>query len=219
VADVLRTYGGVPAEQRRVRRRAALLDAALDVVAEGGVAGVTVRGVCVRARLNDRYFYESFADRDELLLALVDDLYTQATAMVVDAVSGTPRHARVRVRAAITAGLGFLVEDPRRGRMLLESQATDALQRRRHDAVRLLATVMTNQSQELFGDLAPPRLDAELGAITLVSGMFELLGAWLRGELEVSREHLTDFLVAMLLSSSNLAAALDREVRGDLRGG
>jgi hypothetical protein len=115
--------------------------------------------------------------------------------------------------------VAFLDEDPRRGRLLLESQATEALQRRRHDAVRLLATIVTNQAQELLGDAAPSRVDTELGAITLVSGALELLAAWLRGELEVTREHLTDFLVAMILTASDLSAALDREVRGAQRAG
>jgi AcrR family transcriptional regulator len=213
VTEAARTYAGVSAEQRRSRRRAALLAAALDTVATDGVAGVSVRGVCGRARLNDRYFYESFADRDQLLLALVDDLFGQAIGVIVDALDGLPRDAQVRVRAGITAAVGFLVDDPRRGRMLLESQATEALQRRRHEAVRLVAGIVTNQAQELLGELAPSRLDTELAAITLVSGSLELLAAWLRGELDVTREHLTDFLIAMLLTASDLSTVLDREVR------
>jgi AcrR family transcriptional regulator len=219
VADPVRPYGGVPAEQRRARRRAALLDAALDVLATDGAAGVTVRGVCGQARLNDRYFYESFADRDGLLLALTDDLFNRAAAMIVEVLEAQPADARARARAVISAAVAFLDEDPRRGRLLLESQATEALQRRRHDAVRLLATIVTNQAQELLGDAAPSRVDTELGAITLVSGALELLAAWLRGELEVTREHLTDFLVAMILTASDLSAALDREVRGAQRAG
>ena len=214
MADPVRPYGGVSAEQRRARRRAALLEAALDVLAAEGAAGVTVRGICGRARLNDRYFYESFADRDEMLLALVDELFTNGAAMVVEVLETQPADARARARAVISAVVAFLDEDPRRGRLLLESQATEALQRRRHDAVRLLATIMTSQAQELLGDAAPSRVDTELGAITLVSGALELLAAWLRGELEVTREHLTDFLVAMILTASDLSAALDREVRG-----
>jgi AcrR family transcriptional regulator len=196
-----------------------LLDAALDVLATEGAAGVTVRGVCGQARLNDRYFYESFADRDGLLLALTDDLFNRAAAMIVEVLEAQPADARARARAVISAAVAFLDEDPRRGRLLLESQATEALQRRRHDAVRLLATIVTNQAQELLGDAAPSRVDTELGAITLVSGALELLAAWLRGELEVTREHLTDFLVAMILTASDLSAALDREVRGAQRAG
>lgn len=190
-----------------------LLAAALDVLAAEGVAGLTVRAVCARARLNDRYFTENFADRDELLLTLVDELFTRVAEVIVAALAEQPVDARARVRAGISAAIGFVDEDPRRGRLLLASQATEPLQRRRHDAVRLLASIVTHQAQELLGDLAPSRVDTELGAITLVGGALELVAAWLRGELAVSREHLTDFLVAMILTSSDLARVLDREVR------
>ncbi|HEY2204293.1 MAG TPA: TetR family transcriptional regulator [Pseudonocardia sp.] len=213
MTDAVRPYGGVPAGQRRARRRAALLEAALDLLAEDGPAGVTVRAVCGRARLNDRYFAESFPDRDALLLALLDELLTGATAEIVTALDGQPVDARSRVRAGITAAVAYLDADPRRGRLLLASQATEALQRRRHDTVRLLAALMADQARELLGERAPSRPDTELASITLVGGALELLAAWLRGELAVTREHLTDFLIAMILTSSDLAAVLDREVR------
>ena len=45
-----------------------LLDAAMDLIAESGAGGVTKKAVCARARLNDRYFYEHFTDRDALVM-------------------------------------------------------------------------------------------------------------------------------------------------------
>ena len=63
MASATRTYGGVTAGQRRATRRAALIEAALDLFAEEGARAVSKRAVCARARLNDRYFYEHFTDR------------------------------------------------------------------------------------------------------------------------------------------------------------
>ena len=69
---------------KRGRTRQALMDAALDLVATDGVAAVTVRGVCAQARLNDRYFYESFrGDIDEVRFSFVErytEDFTLATA-------------------------------------------------------------------------------------------------------------------------------------------
>ncbi|HET6290833.1 MAG TPA: TetR family transcriptional regulator, partial [Amycolatopsis sp.] len=62
-----RRYSGKTADERRAERRLALLGAALDIWQEQGWAAVTMRGVCARANLTDRYFYESFANRDVLL--------------------------------------------------------------------------------------------------------------------------------------------------------
>ena len=80
-----RTYGGATSAERRTRRHAALLDAALDLVAQSGVGGLTVRGVCGCARLNDRYFYESFRSTEDLLLALFDrEVGLASAALIVD---------------------------------------------------------------------------------------------------------------------------------------
>ncbi len=62
-------HRGQTADQRREQRRRQLMEAALDTVAESGVGDLRVRAISARARLNDRYFYESFADCHELLLA------------------------------------------------------------------------------------------------------------------------------------------------------
>jgi hypothetical protein len=41
-------------------------------------------------------------------------------------------------------------------------------------------------------------------ALTLVHGTLELFASWLRGELDVTREHLTDFLVALVRTTGDL---------------
>lgn len=210
MATTTRTYGGVTAEQRRSRRRAALLDAALDVLAADGTEAVTVRGVCARARLNDRYFYESFADRDELLVEVLDDVAAEGVQSVLRSIEGLPEDTDVLVRAAVEAAVGFLVADSRRGRVLVQSQSTELMRQRRQNVVRLLAGIMVERSRDLLGDLAPSELDSELAALTLVSGALELTASWLRGEVDVSREHFTDFLVAMVLTTTDISKALKR---------
>lgn len=111
-----RTYGGATSGERRARRRAALLDAALDLVAGSGVKGLTVRGVCAEARLNDRYFYESFRSTDELVLAMLDEQMLAGSATIIEAIakSSTSKDPVVRTRAAVGSGLRFLTADPRR---------------------------------------------------------------------------------------------------------
>src|SRR5512139_974724 len=78
VGESTRTYGGRSAEERRSERRHRLVDAALAIWGEQGWAAVTMRQVCARAGLIDRYFYESFPDRDALLVAVWDQLRDEA---------------------------------------------------------------------------------------------------------------------------------------------
>jgi AcrR family transcriptional regulator len=204
-----RTYGGETGDARRERRRAALMDAALDVVADGGWDRVTVRAVCTAARLNDRYFYENFTDRDALLLATRDHIATGALGALEDAIAHT--HPDKRIRAVVDAVIDFFTADPRRGRLMFESHP--ALHGRRSEMLRMLSRIVADQATVILGDRAAPAKDRELGALTLVSGTMEVFAAWLRGEVDVTREHLADFLVAMINTTGDLATALAHERR------
>lgn len=200
----MRTYGGATPEERKVRRRAALHEAALDLLAEGGWERVTVRGVCSRARLNDRYFYESFRDPEALLLAVREQVTADAFTTITEAIKNTEPDPDVRIRAIVVAVIDFFTTDPRRGHLLLQSQATEELRRARQATVRVMAQIVVEQGVVMLGDHAPPERDRELAALTLVHGTLELFASWLRGDLDVTREHLTDFLVAMVRTTGEL---------------
>ncbi|MFI5777870.1 TetR/AcrR family transcriptional regulator [Nocardia sp. NPDC051570] len=197
---VTRSYGGLPAAERSAKRRAALVEAALDLFAEGGANAVTKRSVCARARLNDRYFYEHFADRDAMLEAIARDMTEEGLAAVVSATFAAAPDVPAQVHAAADAAIAFVTADPRRGRMLLAPTTTEVLQRARLDSITAIAAAMAGMTAELLGDSAPTRLDLEMMAFAAVSGVMELVAAWLRGEFATGREHLVDVVAAMLLS-------------------
>jgi AcrR family transcriptional regulator len=81
-----RSWAGTTLEDRRAERRERFMAAGLDLLGSQGAAAVTVRSVCRHAQLTDRYFYENFADRAALLLAVYDAVAAQAAAALVDAV-------------------------------------------------------------------------------------------------------------------------------------
>ncbi|MGM7647747.1 TetR family transcriptional regulator [Nocardia sp. JW2] len=194
-----RAYGGVTAEERRARRRAALLDAALDLLAADGAAAVTKRAVCARAKLNDRYFYEQFADRDAVLTTLVEELTAEGIAAVVAATHAAEPDIRSQVHAAADAALGFLLDDPRRHALLLNAHSTEALQRARLATQHAIARAMAAVSRELHPSPMSTPLDTDMAAYTVVSGTLELVAAWLRGEFDTTRAHLTDLIARQLL--------------------
>ncbi len=206
-----RTYAGETGDERRERRRAAFMEAALDLVAGSDLVGgwdrVTVRAACAAARLNDRYFYESFADRDALLLATRDHVAAGALRALRAAIEGTKPDERIR--AVVVAVIDFFSVDPRRGRLMFDPHP--ALLGRRREMLATLSRIVADQSTEILGDRAAAAADRELGALTLVSGTMEVFAGWLRGEVDVTRAHLADFLVAMVNTTGDLAAALARE--------
>ncbi|MES9538602.1 MULTISPECIES: TetR/AcrR family transcriptional regulator [unclassified Actinomadura] len=209
-----RPYGGVPAEQRRSRRRAALMAAGLELLGTQGWAATTVRKVCAEAGLNDRYFYESFPDREALLLAIVDDQVAQGTDVILSAARGAPRHPQARTRAVVTAIFDFLTGDPRRAHILTHAfPSSPLLQGRRIEIFRSMAAIFTAQTHETLDQVLLRDIDVELTGLTLTAGLWELFSTWFRGELDVDRDHLIDYTVALMMSTIELAAPLHHRLR------
>jgi AcrR family transcriptional regulator len=201
-----RNYGGISAEQRRAQRRASLLDAALDLISEAGPDAATKKAVCARARLNDRYFYEHFGDRDALLETLAQDQTANGLQVVVAAVlEADPNDLSQVVHAAADTAIAFLDADPRRKSLLLASREIEAVGRARRATQHTIASAMTAVVTELLGEAAGAPLDLNMTAYTVVSGALELVAAWLRDEFNVSREQLVEVVAATLLASLNLA--------------
>ncbi|MGV9408687.1 TetR family transcriptional regulator [Nocardia sp. NPDC003693] len=202
VSTPTRSYGGVAADERRAQRRTALLDAALDLLAEEGAAGVTKRAVCARAHLNDRYFYELFADRDALLAALAEDLTAQGIDSVVAATRSAAPDLHQQVRAAADAALSFLAADPRRNALLLNANTAEVLQSARLTTQHAIAGAMAAVTREIHPTSQRAARDVDMIAYTLVSGNLELVAAWMRGEFEADRDHLTELITGLLLAGT-----------------
>ncbi len=217
MASATRGYGGITAEERRATRRAALIEAALDLFAEDGARAVSKRAVCARARLNDRYFYEHFTDSDALLEAIVRDLTAMGLEAVGAATSEAPADIRAQVHATANAALEFLTADPRRGKLLLGSGTSDALLRARLDSTRAIAAAMSAGIRELLGDTAASKLDTDLAAFALVSGAIEAIAGWLRGEFDTSREHVAELVAGLLLATADISTALPGSVSQSAR--
>lgn len=196
-----RNYGGVSAEERSARRQTLLLDAGLELLGTDGWSGTTMTAVCQRAKLTERYFYESFADLEALLIAVFDRIAAEAAEVILAAVEDSPRDAPERTRAAIGAFVELLTDDPRKARVaFVEAMGSEALMQRRYETIASFAGLLSDQARDFYG--TGPRSDrlVTLTSYILVGGLAEALIAWLGGELESSREQLisdcTDLFVA-----------------------
>lgn len=183
-----RSWAGVSAEDRRAERRVLLLDAAFDLLGTEGSAATTVRAVCAAAQLNPRYFYESFADLDELLVAVYDRLGEELAVTVAKAVASAPPDGQVR--AVVDRTVRFVDEDRRRGRVLYhEALGNETLNRRRVESSFALADLIAGGAKE-----------RRVAASFVVGGFSEVLMAWLDGRIKVSRKQLIDQTTDLFLS-------------------
>jgi AcrR family transcriptional regulator len=198
---VSRAYRGVPADERRTQRRQSLIETALDCMHTDGIAGVSVRSVCARSRLTARYFYESFDDLDQLLVAAVDAVSDEVAEVALAALAAAPPDLTRQVRAAIDAGYGVVATDPRKASALLVAASGHGpLRERRHKIVTEYADLIIDGLPMLNGLGLPGRRTARAMALFLMSGAAEVIEAVLAGRLRMSRTQLVDQLTSMWLA-------------------
>lgn len=197
-----RAYRGVPADERREVRRAALIATVLDCLHDDGLGGVSVRSVCARARLTPRYFYESFDDLDQALVAAVDAVVDEVAGQSLAAVSAAGEDTAAQVRAAIDAGYGVVVTDPRKANALLVAAAGHGpLRERRHRVVTDYADLVIDSLPALNALGLSERRRARATALFLMGGTAEVIEAALSGRVRMSRARLVDHLTTMWLGA------------------
>jgi AcrR family transcriptional regulator len=204
-------YRGVSAEDRRAERRRRLMDAAYELMGDEGWSATTVRGVCARAKLTPRFFYESFADLDALAVAVFDEIVEAATARFFAALAEAPADPQSRMRAGLDALIGELTDDPRRARItFVEALGCEPLVRRRLEILDAFAQIAAHEARAAYNP--PPEADAfvDLAATMLAGGMAELLIVWTDGRLTQTREQLVEDCIAMFSATAEAAAKVAR---------
>lgn len=186
-----RRWSGVPLQDRQALRRAELIAAGVTLL--GGAAGpaLTVRAVCREASLTERYFYESFTDRDEFVRAVYDDVC--GTAMKALLSSQTPRDA-------VESFVALMVDDPGRGRVLLLAPEREPV------LTKSGAEWMPNfiaLLQHKLTEITDPALQAMV-ATGLIGALTALFTAYLNGRLAATREQFVDYCTDILLSRATV---------------
>ncbi|MEU3011687.1 TetR/AcrR family transcriptional regulator [Nocardia asteroides] len=191
-------YRGQTLDDRVEDRRNQLLDATLTVISEGGAAAVTVRAVTRVANLSPRYFYESFADRSQLLTAAADRAFRNMQLAVDDAMAEADNDPLEQTRAAIGAVCTSLDDDPRLGRFLREAQAEPDLRARLEtDIPAFIGITSSNLADETWYKSADPKLVA-LDICALSGAMIHLLSSWTENRLDIPRAQFIDYCTGIV---------------------
>ncbi|MFI9509017.1 TetR/AcrR family transcriptional regulator [Nocardia sp. NPDC052566] len=189
-SDAVRSYGGVSAEDRRAERRTRLLTVGRRLWGETGLSAVTVRGVCKAAGLTDRYFYEHFANRDELLVAIVDELSDQLLAAMVQAGLNAEGAAADKLRAGLHAFLELAAGDPHVHRIVASDPAgVPELVHRRREILGRIADLVVQYAPDALGAQPDPD-QLRRAALFITGGVNQLIEGWLDGTVELTVDEL-----------------------------
>lgn len=174
-------------------QRQRLLAAAAEVTAERGAGSVTVAHIVARSGVSRRTFYELFCDREDCLLAALDQAFARASAVVLPAYERSGRW-RERIRAALGALLEFFDEEPALARLcVVESLGAGplALERRTRVVRALIGAIDGGRSEARAGKAPVPPLTAE----GVVGAVFAVLHARM---LEAERRALSPLAPALM---------------------
>jgi AcrR family transcriptional regulator len=157
-----------------VVRRRQLLDAALDVLAEGGFDAVTVEAVAQRAGVTRPVVYDLFGDLQGLMLALIDREEMTALAPLMAIVGGEPGEVDPEqfLVDAILAFLRAVKANPRTWRFVLMPPrgSSGELRERIQRSRRLVAERVTALLEwGIARRGGPPGLDHPLAARLIVA--------------------------------------------------
>ena len=180
-------WSGVPLPDRQALRRDELIAAGVTLLGSAGGPALTVRAVCRDAGLTERYFYESFHDRDEFVRAVYDDVCARAMAALRSA--ATPREAGEQFVA-------LMVDDPVRGRVLLLAPKVEAVLI--HSGAEWMPSFIELLQSKLTA--ISDRVHQKMTATGLIGALTALFTAYLDGSLAASREQFIDYCVELLMS-------------------
>ena len=180
-------YRRTPARLEHAEQvRESIVDAAADVLRTHGVDGLTVRRVVARAESSTGAYYHHFADKEDLLAALVDRLADRIAAKVDAAAAGGAAPAptpdvRTRLELMVRTGITAALEERALSQVLFASDYGERVRERiRHRFVdRTLAFFV----REPVG--VAQTVDPKLVAVLWQGSILMLVEQLVSGELDV----------------------------------
>ena len=175
-----RNYAGLSADERRLARRERLIEGAIRAYGELGYGNTTVKSVCEAAGLTERYFYESFANSEALLVAAFDTVSRRVFTCLEDVrkehSNGTPDE---RGHAVLRAYYQMLKDDPDGARLFVIEIA------RVGPAVDAVWATLSREYGDLFARMVAPDSDlkpraGELVRAGVVGGVVQIAKEWIR---------------------------------------
>ena len=178
MTDSGRVYGGRSEHERRTDRRTRLLNAGLDLFGTEGWQGATIEKLCSAAAVATRSFYEEFASREALLLAVYESIMEGVLADVVPRVQAAEGPLEERVRLGLGGYVAHLTADPRYAKIVhREIRVAGLLENERHGMVMRFGEVIADQAR-LGGGAGGSGGGGRLLGLALAGAVSEVLVDW-----------------------------------------
>lgn len=177
-----RKYGGVQADLRTEERRQKIISAGLESFGTIGYAKTSIKKICLLAGLTERYFYESFDCKEDLLSAVYQTITEELITGTDEIIHHSSGRSRTTAYEALKLYFRTLQDDPRKARVLffeilgvsprIDEVYQKAIQQLSNNAIRILKLAFPAMDHQKVRNTIFPAAIA--GAIIQVAGQWTL---------------------------------------------
>jgi AcrR family transcriptional regulator len=177
-------------------RRAAILDAALEVFSRRGYHAASIDEIAQEAGISKALIYEHFPSKKDLHASLLERHVQEIFERLAESAAG-PDPGEVRLRAGVDAFLEWVETHPHAFRLLFrdtfEADVAEVLQRLQQQATFAIAGLMATEPVVAHTDVSDleRRLAVEMFAQQL-SGAVQSLAIWWHDHPKVKRQFIVD---------------------------
>ena len=192
-----RRYRGAALAERKAIRRAQLIEAGQEVFGTVGYAQATVKMICAEAGLTERYFYESFSNREAFFEAVYGRVAEIIGGLMNEAIEAAPEEPEAKARALIDAYFDKIEADPKFARILLlevigVSHELESIYRA---AMQLFTDLVRERLPELLEAAVERKADPDIVAAGLVGAIVHVAMRWVISDYEKPKEEVTKGLM------------------------
>ena len=171
-----------------------------------GFPNTTISGLCSKAGVTERHFYEEFASREALLREVYEAVAARAFEEVFAASprgDGGPPEERIRKRTH--AYFTYLTRDPRRARIYaLEIMATGELQEHRRATRERFVSALARGIERMQQRGVPVEIDARLISAAIAGAAHELVVEWVLAKERPAVEEMANAIAALWIRALRL---------------
>ncbi|HOM29450.1 MAG TPA: TetR/AcrR family transcriptional regulator [Deltaproteobacteria bacterium] len=180
---ISRTYGGVDASTRKNERRKKLIEAGIEAFGTKGYAKTNIKTICALAGLTERYFYESFSNKEDLLYTIYRELIDEQQREAIELLSELDSDPIQTATKATEMFYHRFKIDPRIARIQLfevlgVSQRIDQAYR---DAIRLLSEMVKLFLLRIFPGIPQEKLNNSIIPTGIAGSMIMIAYDWVLG--------------------------------------
>lgn len=163
-------------KERLAQNRAAIVRAARELIAEGGLRKARIGPVATRAGLSTGAVYRYFPSKDDLFVGVLRDAVRHEIA-ILEAIARGPGDARARLRAAVESFVRRALEGPHLSYAFIAEPADARMEAARLRARRAFSEVFKAIVREGIAAGELPAQDLEVTAACIFGAFTEALVA------------------------------------------